>query len=140
MNCLRAGYIAEKCRTPSMCKKCTRRHHTLLHRDANNSMQKKPNNAEGKEEAHVAALRVSEQVLLMTFKVKVTAPNGFSTIARALIDPESSTSFVHERIVQLLHCRVKMLWLKELEEPLRLHEGPNGSESLALTMMQRKFG
>ena len=35
-------------------------------------------------------------------KVKVTAPNGFSTIARALIDPGSSTSFVHERIAQHL--------------------------------------
>ena len=38
----------------------------------------------------------------MTCKVKVTAPNGSSTIARALIDPGSSTSFVHERIAQLL--------------------------------------
>ena len=38
----------------------------------------------------------------MTFKVKVTAPNGFSTIARALIDPGSSTSLVNEQIAQLL--------------------------------------
>ena len=48
---------------------------------------------------HVAALSVTEQVLLMTCKVKVTAANGSSTIARALIDPGSSTSFVHERIM-----------------------------------------
>ena len=102
MNCLRAGHIAEKCRAPSMCRKCTRHHHTLLHRDADNSTQRKPDNAEAKEEAHVAALSVTEQVLLMTCKVKVTAPNGSSTIARALIDPGSSTSFVHERITQLL--------------------------------------
>ena len=34
--------------------------------------------------------------------MKVTAPNGSSTIARALIHPGSSTSFVHERIAQLL--------------------------------------
>ena len=38
----------------------------------------------------------------MACKVKVTAPNGFSTIARALIDPGSSTSSMHERIAQLL--------------------------------------
>ena len=109
MNCLRAGHIAEKCRAPSMCKKCTRHHHTLLHKDADDLTQKKPDNVEGKEEAHVAALSASEQVLLMTCKVKVTAPNGFSTIARALIDPGSSTSFVHERIAQLLCllCRKK---------------------------------
>ena len=69
-----------------MCRKCTRHHHTLLHRDADNSSQRKPDNEEAKEEAHVAALSVTEQVLLMTCKVKVTAPNGSSTIARALID------------------------------------------------------
>ena len=43
-----------------MCKKCTRRHHTLLHREADNFTQKKPENEDGKEEAHVAALSVSE--------------------------------------------------------------------------------
>ena len=70
--------------------------------DADDSTQRKPDNAEAKEEAHVVALSVTKQVLLMTCKVKVTAANGSSTIARALIDPGSSTSFVHERIVQLL--------------------------------------
>ena len=76
MSCLIGGHIAEKCRAPSMCKKCTRPHHTLLHRDAGNSTQKKPENLETKEEAHVEALRVSEQVLLMTCKVKVTNRMG----------------------------------------------------------------
>ena len=81
-----------------MCKKCTRYmyHHTLLHSDADSSTQKKPDNVEAKEEAHVAALSVSEQVLLMTCKVKLTARDGSSTIVRALIDPGSSTSLVHE--------------------------------------------
>ena len=78
MNYLRAEHIAEKCRTPLMCKKCARRHHTLSPRDADNSTQKKPEKAEGKEEAHVAALSVSGQVLLMTCKVKVTALNGLA--------------------------------------------------------------
>ena len=74
----------------------------MLHKDADNSTQRKPDNAEAKEEAHVAALSVTEQVLLMTCKVKDTAPKGSSTIARALIDQGSSTSLVHERIAQLL--------------------------------------
>ena len=47
---------------------------------------------------HVVSLSISEQVLLITCKVKVTTPDGSSTIARALIDPGSSASFVHERI------------------------------------------
>ena len=97
---------------PSMCKKCTRHHHTLLHtctrRDVDNLTQRKPENVKGKEETHVLALSVSEQVPLMTCKVKVTAPDGSSTIARALIDPGSLASFVHERIAQhlcLLHSK-----------------------------------
>ena len=73
-----------------------------MHSDADNSTQKKPDNAEAKEEAHVAAPSVSEQVLLMTCKVKVTAQVGSSTIARALIDTGSSTLLVQERIEQLL--------------------------------------
>ena len=42
MNCLRKGHIAKKCQQPLMCKKCTKCHHTLLHRDADGLPQKKP--------------------------------------------------------------------------------------------------
>ena len=47
MNCLRAGHTAEKFGAPSMCKKCTRHLHTLLHRGANNSTRKMLENTEG---------------------------------------------------------------------------------------------
>ena len=104
MNCLKKGHIAERCRAPRMCKKCTRQHHTLLHRDADHASSRK-SDEEAKEETHVAALSVSEQVLLMTCKVKITAPDGSSTMARALIDPGSSCSFIHERLAQ--HLRLK---------------------------------
>ena len=43
-----------------------------------------------------------EQVLLMTCKVKITAPNRSSMIARALIDPVSSSSFLRECLAQYL--------------------------------------
>ena len=49
-------------------------------------------------------LSVSEQVSLMTCKMTVTSADGSSTIARALIDPGSSASFVHEQPAQ--HCVV----------------------------------
>ena len=142
MNCLRAGHIADKCRSPSMCRKCTRHHHTLLHRDADNSTQNKPDNTEAKEEAHVASLSITEQVLLMTCKVKVTAPNGSSSIARALIDPWSATSFLHERMLNSYVCRVRRRasWWKELEEPVRPREDPYGTRSLALRTVQRRSG
>ena len=101
INCLRKGHIAENCRAPPMCKKCTRKHHTLLHRDVDSVPQEKHKD-DKVEETHVAALTVSEQVLLMTCKVKVTAADGSSTLARALIDPGSSASYVHERLAQHL--------------------------------------
>ena len=40
---------------------------------------KEPEEDDIKEETHVAALSVSEQVLLMTCKVKVTTTDGSST-------------------------------------------------------------
>ena len=85
-----------------MCMKCTRHYHTLLQRDVENLTQKKSENVEGKEETHVAALIVSEHVLLITCKVNIIALGGSSTIARALIDRGSSTSCVHEQIAQHL--------------------------------------
>ena len=78
-----------------MCKECTKHCHTLLHRDAN-FLSQKMREEHGKEETHVAALSVSEQVLLMTCKVNVTAAVGSSTTAMVLIDPGFSASFVHE--------------------------------------------
>ena len=85
-----------------MCKKCTKHHHTLLHWDADYLPQTKSDIEEVKEETRAAALSVSEQVLLMTCKVKVTTADGSSTIVRALIDPGSSSSFIHERLAQHL--------------------------------------
>ena len=81
-----------------MRKKCTKHHHTLLHRNANYLSLKKPEKEDGKEDTHGAALNVSEQVLLMTCKVKVTAADayGSSTIVRALINPGPSVSFVQK--------------------------------------------
>ena len=63
MNCLRKGYMAEKCQAPAMCKKCTKHHHLLLHKDADCLPQKKPKE-DSKEETHIEALSVSKQVLL----------------------------------------------------------------------------
>ena len=57
---------------------------------------------DGKEETHEEALSVSDQVLSTTCKVKVTSANGSSTIARALIEPDSSASFVHVQLAQHL--------------------------------------
>ena len=65
--------------------------------------QKKPEKKQGKKETHVVALSVSEQVLPLTCKVKVTAADRSNTMGTALIDPGFSASFVNERLAQHLH-------------------------------------
>ena len=64
-----------------------------------------------------------------------------STIARALIDPGFSASFVHEQPPQhgIGSIVVKMLVWKELQELLRIHEVPFGSRCFELKMMQAKL-
>ena len=54
INCLRKRHMAEKCRAPPMCKKCTKHHRKLLHRDANYLSQRTSEKEDGKEETHVA--------------------------------------------------------------------------------------
>ena len=80
--------------------------HVLVHRDADSLPQRKPE-ADGKEETQVAVLTASEQVLLMTCKIKVIVADGSSTIARALIDPGSSVSCDYERLAQHLRLSRK---------------------------------
>ena len=92
MNCLRKGHMGREIlstRNVQKMHKASSYMYVLLHRDADCLSQKKPEE-DGKEETHRAALSVSKQVLLMTCKVKVTAADGSSTIAKALIDPGSS--------------------------------------------------
>ena len=88
------------------------------------------------------ALGVSEQVLLTTCKVKVTAADGSSTIVRALIDPGSSASFVHERLAQhlCLPRSKKNARVESVAGTIHLHKVPYGSRCLALRNMQRKLG
>ena len=88
----------------------------LLHRDDNYLSPRKSKEEDCKEQTHVVALSVTEQVLLMTCKVTVTAANESSTVVRALINSGSSASFVHEQLAQ-----------KELQEPVHLQEVPHGS-------------
>ena len=82
-----------------MCKKCPKHHHMLLHRNADSLSQKK-SEEHNKEETHLVALSVGEQVRLMTCAMKVTAADGSSTLVRALINLGSSASFVHELLAQ----------------------------------------
>lgn len=61
----------------------------------------------------------SNSVLMMTAEVILSGPNGHQMVARALLDPASTASFVTERLVQHLKlCKQRQeITINELEKP-----------------------
>nr|XP_049703740.1 uncharacterized protein LOC110383544 [Helicoverpa armigera] len=121
-NCLAPTHAVVKCRRTFSCRKCGRRHHTMLHFERENQEP-----ASNREQAAVGSPSEQQQerasttrgdttitatfsrrelqpnsVLLATAKVKVCRSNGFKQLIRALLDQGSQASFVSESTVQLL--------------------------------------
>ena len=97
-NCLKRGHFSKECPCSQRCKTCQQPHHTWLHIEPGAQKKAKTSLAVS---SHTSQLD-NNQVLLMTCRVQVTAPDGYVTQARALLDSASSTSFVTERLAQLL--------------------------------------
>ena len=107
LNCLKPGHFLRQCPTDQHCRKCQKPHHTWLHieRDAGASKAKGPTTTKAIS-SHASHLETChQQVLLMTYRVKIVAPGGYTTQARALLDSASSTSFITERLAQHLGLR-----------------------------------
>ena len=101
LNCLRGGHMANKCRVPQTCKKCNRRHHTLLHIE--DSKPPEATNAQPVSNVtHVPPPRSNKQVLLMTCRARITSQNGVYSQARVFLDPGAACSFITERMAQQL--------------------------------------
>lgn len=114
LNCLGSGHFAKSCRSLNRCQKCQKIHHTLLHQPQETtassqlSMSSNPSTVQlSTTESVVAAsnaatTRISSNVLLMTCRVFVIAPDGSTVKARALLDAGSTASFISERLAQAL--------------------------------------
>jgi hypothetical protein len=89
-----------------MCKICQRQHHTLLHIEPQNSHPPRTSVQPGSQPptsvSSNAAMKLQSNTLLMTCRVLITAPDGSSVEARALLDNASSASFISDRLVQSL--------------------------------------
>ena len=114
MNCLNSGHFVKHCKSIHKCRKCQRPHHTLLHVEAQDNSSVRPSTSTESSNSNDptritshTAVRLKSSSLLMTCRVLVTAPDGSTIEARALLDNASSTSFVSERLVQSL-CLPRM--------------------------------
>ncbi|XP_037811337.1 uncharacterized protein LOC119603392 [Lucilia sericata] len=125
-NCLTIGHMYGDCNTPNNCSKCTRKHHTLMHREfvrkniqsqtntSQNDNQNSQNNASKVQSTNVAGpsgvvqshhTLVSKKVMLATAWVNIISHGSYYK-ARALIDPCSAESFISEKIQKLLNSPV----------------------------------
>ena len=123
MNCLNGGHFVRNCRSVHRCKKCQKPHHSLLHVDEPKTSESSGTSSSTPAASHastadvsivdsgtdgtntavsVTAVPLKSSTLLMTCRVLVTAPDGTSVEARALLDNASSVSFVSERLAQNL--------------------------------------
>ncbi|XP_052754163.1 uncharacterized protein LOC113510317 [Galleria mellonella] len=109
-NCLIKGHSVNKCRQSTTCKKCGRRHHTLLHLTTLNKPEITTERNESVQSpstsCHTANTKPetnNKQVILPTAQIKVKAKNGSTYVLRALVDQGSQASFVTEAAVQLLN-------------------------------------
>ncbi len=114
MNCLNSGHFIKNCKSIYRCKKCQGSHHTLLH------LEERKNETGSASANHVStaippidadvitpavsatAIPLKSNTLLMTCRIIITSPNGFSLEARV-----SLASFVSERLAQTprtSHC------------------------------------
>ena len=104
LNCLKLGHFVKKCPSDLHCRKCRNLHHSLMHieTDAKAPKEKPPTPSDAVTSHASHSTNCCRQVLLMTCKVQVIGPSGYTTYARALLDSASSTSFITERLAQHL--------------------------------------
>ena len=106
LNCFKSGHFVRQCPSLHRCRRCHGPHHTLLHIESNGSnvvpVPEPPPPPSVNVPAHVAT-DLKTDSLLMTCRVTVKSPSGFTTEARGLLDSGSCVSFVSERLAQHLH-------------------------------------
>lgn len=115
-NCLVKGHSVFNCRQSTVCKKCGRRHHTLLHftssKDDNIDTDKEKDTQKERIPAHQASCNLSvnlkaetrdDLVILATAVVNVNSKIGGTYALRALVDQGSQGSFISEAAAQLLN-------------------------------------
>ncbi|UYV71532.1 K02A2.6-like, partial [Cordylochernes scorpioides] len=111
-NCLKRGHTGKNC-YQGPCKKCNKRHHTLLHRldteVTNTQKGAKPQIFTPVSEINNTSVQQGSetinQVLLATAQIIVEGANGTQQICRALLDSGSQVSLITKEICERLELK-----------------------------------
>lgn len=112
-NCLAATYLTKDCKSENRCRKCSQKHHTLLHLsndtkspcDEPITASATTTNKESEIKSNTITSNVSSpktNVLLATARVRVYSPHGRFARARALLDQGFAATLISENLAQIL--------------------------------------
>jgi hypothetical protein len=114
LNCLRAGHQANICRG-SGCKKCNKKHNTLLHQtppqtpikatEASSSDSDSPPGPSTSITSNIANTYEQPHVLLSTAIVDISDEKGEMHQCRALLDSGSQSNFISSELALKLHLK-----------------------------------
>ena len=104
MNYLSPSHFVKQCKSLHRCKQCQKPHHTLLHVESTQGVSSTPVAITPRSDiiSSNTAIGLKSNSLLMTCRILVSAPDGTSVEAQALLDNASSASFISERLAQSL--------------------------------------
>ncbi|XP_043466286.1 uncharacterized protein LOC122501086 [Leptopilina heterotoma] len=110
-NCLRKGHRSSECKL-SHCKKCNRKHNTLLHTEENPKSDTPSQNLQicvqpqcetNNSPTQNLQVRVQSQVLLSTAVVYLHDKNNKQFKARVVLDSGSQSNFITEKFAEILN-------------------------------------
>jgi len=117
INCLNIGHQVKECKA-SVCKKCSGRHNTILHREETRKAENDENATATvvthctdslSERSTSLTSKVSSHVLLSTAQIYVRDINEQRICCRALLDPGSQSNLMTQDLLQ----RLRTPWTKK---------------------------
>lgn len=106
VNCFESNHLVNACTSKFACQTCKKKHHTLLHRDVNNSV-----------EAKLATFNafVPDQVLLSTVIINIFDKNNMVHPSHVILDSGSQAHFISERLAKILNLSIENIQVPVVE-------------------------